>query len=226
MTPCAAHSKTGDRVAAARSQREAALRQKFARAGVAYPPRELFLRGFKREEALEMWARTGRGPFRLVHTYPWTVNSGGPGPKRRQGDRQIPEGFYVIDAFNPQSRFHLSLRVNYPNASDRVRSDRERPGDDIYIHGDAVSIGCVALGDAAIEEVYLAALDTRNRQSIAVHLFPARMTGPEWTAFVAAHPQFAEFWVELQPGFEAFERTRQMPRVTVDAAGRYVIAPR
>lgn len=214
-------AQTEDRVAAARTRSEAKVRERFAAAGVAYPAEQLFLRAFKHEAALEVWARGARGPLRLIHTYPWTVNSGGPGPKRREGDLQIPEGFYRIDAFNPKSRFHLSLRVNYPNASDLVRSDREKPGFDIYIHGNALSVGCVALGDAAIEEVYLAALDARNREKIAAHIFPARMQGAEWEKLREAHPAHAAFWKELQAGFDAFERTKRAPRVTVAEDGSY-----
>lgn len=225
MTSCAGQSEPDDRVASARTRSEAAVQQKFAQAGVKYPPREAFLRAFKREAVLEVWARSGHGRFRLIHAYPWTVNSGGPGPKRREGDRQIPEGCYVIDAFNPRSRFHLSLRVNYPNASDRVRSDPEKPGFDIYLHGKQVSIGCLALGDAAIEEVYLLALDAGNRDAISIHLFPARMQGPEWERLRAAHADLAPFWSELQPAFDAFEQTKRVPPVTVAADGRYVITP-
>jgi len=214
-----------DRVAAARTKSEAQVRVRFAKAGVAYPAEELFFRAFKREAALEVWARGAEDRLRLIHTYAWTVNSGEPGPKRREGDRQIPEGFYQIDAFNPESRFHLSLRVNYPNASDRVRSDSEKPGFDIYIHGNEVSVGCLALGDAAIEEVYLMALDARNRQTIAAHIFPARMHGAEWEKLRAVHPALAAFWAELQPGFDAFERTKRVPRVTTEEDGRYVVEP-
>lgn len=223
---CEAQTDPEDRVASARIRSEETVRKRFAEAGVEYPATELFLRGFKREAALEVWARGADDQFHLIHTYPWTVNSGGPGPKRRQGDLQIPEGFYQIDLFNPRSRFHLSMRVNYPNASDRARSDREKPGFDIYIHGNAVSVGCLALGDPAIEEVYLMALNARNRETISAHLFPARMVGAEWDKLKAEHPELAPFWAELQPGFDAYERTKRVPRVTVAEDGSYVVEAR
>ncbi len=222
-----------ERVAEARAAHGKIIAQKFVDAGLPYPARELFLRWFKRESVVELWAREDHGRFRLVTSYAILKASGGPGPKRREGDRQVPEGFYEIDRFNPESLFHLSLGLNYPNAADRILSDRERPGGDIFIHGKDVSIGCAPLGDAAIEELYLAALDTRQRgpERIAVHIFPARMQGAEWTAFAAEQaardPTLADFWSQLQPGYEAFERTRQIPAFTVAPDGSYkVTVPR
>ncbi len=213
-----------DRVATARARTGKTVADLCAAAGVTYPPRDLFLRGFKTERVLEAWARNDDGPFRLVASWPVLAASGGPGPKRIQGDRQVPEGCYTVAVRNPKSRFHLSLGLNYPNASDRIRSDRERPGDDIYLHGNAVSIGCMAIGDERVEELYLLATDVR-RQDISVHLFPARMQGAEWDAMRKTHPQHASFWAELQPIHDAFERTRQIPGITISPSGAYQMAP-
>ena len=212
-----------DRVAEARITSGPAIRRRFADAGVTFPPRQIFLRAFKREMELELWARERDEPFRKVATFAVTAASGEPGPKRREGDRQVPEGCYVIDVFNPKSRFHLSLGLNYPNAADRILADRERPGGEIYIHGGAASIGCLPLGDWAIEELYLAALDTRSRgqQAIPVHIFPARMSGDLWKAFAQAKPEWREFWESLQPIYDAFERTHLLPEVGVASDGRY-----
>lgn len=214
------------RVAQARIRSGAKIQAAVERAGLRYPPRELFLRAFKAEGRLEVFARNSDEAFRAVTMFAVLRSSGRPGPKRREGDEQVPEGFYRVDRFNPLSSFHLSLGLDYPNASDRVRSDRTRPGSDIFIHGKDVTIGCLPLGDEAIEELYLLALDTRERSSapIHVHIFPARMSGPEWDAFRAAQPADLQvFWQELQPGFEAFEKTRLVPAVTVDSAGRYIV---
>jgi murein L,D-transpeptidase YafK len=178
---------------------------------------------------LELWARDAGHRFRLISKYPILAISGGPGPKRREGDKQVPEGFYEIDRFNPKSLFHLSLGLNYPNASDRVLSDSEHPGSDIFIHGSNVSIGCAPLGDEAIEEVYLAALDARDhgQAHIQVHVFPDRMSGPEWEQFakaeIARRPGLAAFWAQLRPGFEFFERHRTLPTVTIETDGRYIV---
>lgn len=214
-----------ERVARARKAREEILRAQCQRFGLPYPPREIFLRAFKQEAELEVWAREDSGPWKALLTLPVLASSGGPGPKRREGDRQVPEGFYRIDRFNPQSAFHLSLGIDYPNAADRILSHRERPGGDIFIHGKMVTIGCLPLGDAGIEELYVLALDARDRgqKSIPVHIFPARMSGEPWAKFSAAHPELQAFWAQLQPAYQAFEGTRRLPEIAVDAKGGYVV---
>ncbi|MCE9611056.1 MAG: hypothetical protein K8R23_12750 [Chthoniobacter sp.] len=215
------------RVVQARARHGKIIAQKFHDAGLPYPAREIFLRWLKREAVLELWAREGHGAFVLVTSFDILASSGGPGPKRRQGDGQVPEGFYEINRFNPESLFHLSLGLNYPNAADRILATAPDPGGDIFIHGKAVSIGCAPLGDPGIEQLYLAALDTRARGQtrIRVHVFPARMKGAEWDACVAGHPALAPFWAQLQPGFDAFERDHLIPNSTIAADGRYQIAP-
>jgi len=216
-----------ERVAQARARHGKIIAQKFQDAGLPYPAREIFLRWLKREAVVELWAREARGAFVLVTSFAILASSGGPGPKRRQGDGQVPEGFYEINRFNPESLFHLSLGLNYPNAADRMLAIAPDPGGDIFIHGKAVSVGCAPLGDPAIEQLYLAALDTRARGQtrIRVHIFPARMQGVEWDAHAAEHPALAPFWAQLQPGFDAFERDRRLPSCTIAADGRYQIAP-
>lgn len=216
-----------DRVAAARARAEPNLRARFAAAGLAYPPAAVFLRGCKHERTLELWARPARDGerFRLVHTYPILAASGTPGPKRREGDRQVPEGFYVVDRFNPRSLYHLSLGLDYPNASDRLlTTDPTAPGTDIFIHGDARSIGCLAMGDVAIEEIFLAARDA-VQQPVHVHLFPCRMDAAGWRDVLApravGRPELAAFWLGLQAGFDGFEREKLPPAVSVEADGRY-----
>lgn len=128
----------------------------FRRAAVPYPPKEIALLVFKRERRLAVWAR-GDGEWKFVRNYPVLAASGRAGPKLREGDQQVPEGVYRIEHLNPNSSYHLSMKVNYPNAFDRqmAKNDgRTRLGGDIFFHGKAVSIGCVAIGDAAIEEVF------------------------------------------------------------------------
>jgi len=138
------------------------LRARFDDAGVALPPQRVTLIGLKAEQRLEVWADAGDG-WRFVHAYDVLAASGGPGPKLREGDRQVPEGFYRIAALNPNSAYHLSLKLDYPNKFDLARAAEEGradPGSNIFIHGKAVSIGCLAVGDDAVEELFVLAAET------------------------------------------------------------------
>jgi murein L,D-transpeptidase YafK len=225
LMPQTGNSGPADRVEDARQRRVAGLRETFQKCGVRWPAAEVFLRAMKREGEIELWAGNGAGEaLCLVKTFPVLAQSGGPGPKRREGDMQVPEGFYEVNRFNPRSNFHLSLGVNYPNASDRVLADPSAPGFDIFIHGGNVSVGCLARGDPAIEELYLAAAASRGRP-IHVHFFPARMNAPDWPAWRDAQlqkrPELRAFWEQLAAGWDCFERKRRVPRIEVGADGAY-----
>jgi hypothetical protein len=147
----------------------------FQQTDVAYPPRRLTLIGLKQEKQLELWAGNDTGPMRYIKTYPVKAASGVSGPKLREGDKQVPEGIYTLESLNPNSRYHLALRVNYPNEFDRARALEEKRnnlGGDIMIHGKSVSVGCLAMGDAAAEELFILAarVDTEN---VRILLCPA-----------------------------------------------------
>jgi murein L,D-transpeptidase YafK len=205
------------RVQAARKASAAAIQELFAHQ--PYPPRRMVLRAFKSERALELWAGAAAGPLALIKTYRICASSGGLGPKERAGDGQVPEGFYRISGFNPQSQFLLSMRVSYPNALDRRL---KHGGGDIFIHGSCVTIGCIPIEDGPIQELYVIASDARAAGAeIDVHLFPGR----DWPGLLAsARPPLRAFWENLQEGFQLFERIHQPLRVSVDASGRYRFA--
>jgi hypothetical protein len=165
----------------------------FQKAGVPYPPRKVVLLGLKAERILQVYASDETNGYRFVRSYPILAASGGPGPKLREGDRQVPEGIYPIELLNPNSSYHLSLRVGYPNEFDRAQAAKEgrtKLGGDIMIHGKAVSIGCLAMGDEAAEDLFVLAADTGLR-NIKVALSPVDFrTGavtpkttklPDWT---------------------------------------------
>lgn len=136
------------------------LAEKFKSASVRFPPAEIGLVAIKDEKVLELHARNEGGDWIFVHRYPVLAASGSSGPKLRQGDKQVPEGVYGISFLNPNSRYHVSLRVNYPNAFDREMASKEgrtNLGGDIMIHGKNVSIGCLAIGDEAAEELFVLA---------------------------------------------------------------------
>jgi murein L,D-transpeptidase YafK len=202
------------------------LRELFATADVVYPPESVFLRAFKREREMELWAGKKGGALKLIATYGVAAASGGPGPKRREGDAQVPEGFYEVDRFNPESSFHLSLGLDYPNTADRALSDPSKPGYNIFIHGNAASIGCLAMGDDRIEEIYVAALDAKTKP-VNVHIFPARMNSPDWPKWrdeqIASRAELSPLWEQLQRGFDAFEAGRRVPKIGVRENGEYFI---
>ncbi len=222
----------GPRARRVARERGASIRRLFERRGVAFPPRAVYLRALKQERELELWARGPGGRYLLIKRYGICAASGELGPKRRQGDGQVPEGFYWIDRFNPRSSFHLSLGINYPNRADQAREARRGRrrglGGDIFIHGACVSIGCMALTDGRIEEVYLAAAGARSRgqRRVPVHVFPARLDAHGIAALrrrYAGRPELLRLWSEMMPAYLAFEARRRPPRVRIDRSGRYQV---
>lgn len=136
---------------------KARLRPALQAAGLKQLPKRLILAAFKRERRLDVIAKTADG-LKFIKSYPFTAFSGQLGPKLRQGDRQIPEGIYKISYLNPNSSYYLSMKLSYPNALDKKMSklsSRAAMGGDIFIHGKAVTIGCIPIGDEAIEELFL-----------------------------------------------------------------------
>jgi len=214
------------RVVAARARSGAKLARALEAAGVPHP-RALLLRVFKDERVLEMWAAASPGgPFVHVGDRPVCASSGGPGPKARTGDGQVPEGLYRVTTLNPWSRFHLSLRLDYPNAADRARNPGvpvSALGGEIFIHGDCVTIGCVPIGDEAIEEVYLAALETRSRGGeVSVLVLPARPSSARWDGLMKdASTVNGPLWRSLARISERLDTSNRMPRVRSEADGRY-----
>ena len=198
----------------------------FKRAGVAYPPKQIALLVFKRENRLAVWARSStEAPWRFVRHYPVLAASGHAGPKLRQGDYQVPEGVYRIEHLNPMSSYHLSMKVSYPNEFDRrmaARDGRTRLGGDIFIHGNRVSIGCVAIGDPAIEELFTLVAQTghsRVKVIIApndlraggaiIHEEAPRWVGQLYRTVAAALAPFP-LWMESDSAMDV----RGMPKAT------------
>ena len=229
-----------DRVVVARRKRGAIVKAAVEAAGVAWPPKEVFVRATKYADngtdngVVEVWVGDGSGPLTRAMAHPICALSGRIGPKREEGDLQIPEGFYSISALNPQSSYHLSLRVDYPNASDRVRSRRQKPdvrlGGDIMVHGSCVTIGCLPIEDEPIEEVYLLVAEAfGKKRPVPIHIFPRPMTDAALTTLLAGADRQPDptgttaLWHELHAGWQAFERTRRVPKVSIDAEGRYVV---
>lgn len=217
------------RVKAAMAEKESSIRSLFQQKKIPYPPARIFLRAFKREQSLELWvSRTANGEFEFLKEYRFCSSSGTLGPKRRQGDSQIPEGFYEIDRFNPVSNFYLSLGVNYPNKSDRILGGNGNLGGDIFIHGNCVTIGCIPITDEWIKELYLIAVEVRSagQTNIPVHIFPAKLDSKgaaQLERESASNADLWQFWMNLKEGYDFFEKHRRLPSITVDHRGRYLI---
>ena len=174
----------------------------------------VFIRIFKEEAELELWARPEPdGPYVPVHTYPVCYFSGPLGPKQAEGDGMSPEGFYAVTAKQmlPTSRYHRAFNLAFPNAYDRARG---RTGSYLMVHGDCVSIGCYAMTDAGISEIYLAVEDAlqAGQSNVPVHIFPFRMTAERMAQ--SAGP-WKPFWENLREGYGRFEAQRLPPEVGV-----------
>ena len=181
----------------------------------------VFLRIFKLESELEIWMQKDVR-YRKFATYPICLWSGRVGPKLREGDRQAPEGFYAVtkEELNPNSRWHRSFSLGFPNAFDRALG---RTGSFIMVHGGCQSVGCFAMTNNVVDEIWrlvTAALD-QGQPAFNVQVFPFRMTEKNLAA--RKGDQWSPFWADLKKGYDAFERTHLPPMVSV-CEGRYVIS--
>lgn len=186
----------------------ARLASKFNAAGAAWPPNEIALVAIKDEKLLELFARPEGGEWKFVHRYPVLAASGRSGPKLRQGDKQVPEGVYGISFLNPNSRYHVSLRVNYPNAFDRRMAEadgRTNLGGDIMIHGNAKSVGCLAIGDEAAEELFVLAANV-GLPNIKLIIAPTDFRRRGLPAIEAGQPKWVpELYTEVATAMAEFK---------------------
>ena len=181
----------------------------------------IFIRIFKKESLLEVWIRKDE---KYVHLKDYTIcaYSGRLGPKLKEGDRQAPEGFYrvYLKQLNPHSKFHLAFNLGYPNAYDRAH---KRNGSYLMVHGNCVSVGCYAMTDEKIEEIYsLVESALKNKQKyVPVHIFPFKME--EETMAEYSHYRWYDFWMKLKEGYDYFEAEEVPPYVDV-INGEYIIS--
>lgn len=211
------------------SRMEDSVKKQFENQKLSWPPQALYIRSFKYDRQLEVWVKgDAKESFRLFKTYKVCMQSGTMGPKRMEGDYQVPEGFYQINEFNPNSNYHLSLGINYPNASDRILSDSERPGNSIYIHGNCVSTGCIAISDIPIEELYIIASNVRaqGQEFIPVHVFPVRYNVKKSYDYLQStikdNSYLQQFNKNIREVFDFFETKKQLPVIMVNRKGEYV----
>ncbi len=224
-TPTSMDSAHPPRAAAAAARVRPALEHDLAAAGLVFGS-PVLLRAFKEELVLDLFVFHSKTQcFRFFRSYPIAASSGSLGPKLREGDGQVPEGFYQVpsSAMKPDSRYHLAFNLGYPNAYDRSLG---RTGSLIMIHGNRVSIGCLAMTDEKIEEIYTlcAAAQENGQRAFEVHVFPFRMTR-ERMGKTSGSP-WEGFWKNLKQGYDLFEKTGRPARVSVkDGHYGFLAAP-
>lgn len=192
---------------------------------------DFYLRAFKEESILELWVKPkDKTEYILISSYHFFQGISRLGPKERQGDHQVPEGIYAIDYFNPQSLFNISLCINYPNAADAIRNAGERDmGSAICIHGNEASVGCLAITDLRIPNVYILGVEAidKGQKQIPIHIFPARLTNEKLAELekrYAGNTDCINLWRSLQPLYTYFEKEQQLPTITTTSKGFYKVA--
>src|ERR1700712_4428349 len=210
-------------------RKEDTLMKQFAEKKLIWPAKYVYIRSFKYDSQLEVWVKQEKNDqYKLFKTYKICALAGTLGPKRMQGDYQVPEGFYYINEFNPRSNYHLSLGLNYPNVSDKMLSDSLQPGGDIYIHGSCVTTGCIPITDTQIEELYILATQAKNQGQdfIPVHIFPvvfkAYRSNDYLTKYEKDFPEYKKMADKLKMVYYYFEKHHKLPVIMIDDKGEYV----
>lgn len=224
------YQRSFPRFSDALKRKEDTLMKQFREKKMAWPVKNMYIRSFKYDSKMEVWVKyDNEEKYRLFKTYKVCALAGSLGPKRMQGDYQVPEGFYHINEFNPRSTFHLSLGLNYPNSSDRILSDSIQPGGDIYIHGKCVTSGCIPITDGQIEELYILAAHahSQGQDFIPVHIFPIDFKNQKSAEYLSRYlkqfPEYTYLSNELKQAFLYFEKTKKLPLIMIGKKGEYIV---
>jgi murein L,D-transpeptidase YafK len=179
----------------------------------------IYLRAFKTEKKIELWAKnTPDSVFKFIKEFPICEISGEIGPKRRFRDLQVPEGFYHISDLNPFSKYYLSMQINYPNASDSIRGVKGHLGNYIFIHGECVSSGCIAITNERIKELFVWSIEAYNsgQEQIDITIYPARLSDPVYSGLITRYSKYQDdisLWTDLKKGYDLFEKNKVPPGV-------------
>lgn len=228
QTDFLSEQKRYKRVRTAIDEKEELLIEKLKVYDIGISELNIMILAYKSESEIEIFAKKKTSiSYNKLATYKVCSKSGELGPKRKQGDLQVPEGFYFIDRFNPASSFLLSLGINYPNHSDRLKSNSANLGGDIFIHGDCVTIGCLPMTNDKIKEIYLYAINARNngQERVPVYIFPFRMTERNFKKYKTKYVNntaLIEFWTNLKMGYNKFEKEHKDLIVSVSKNGDYI----
>lgn len=219
--------KRYERVKAAIQEKQNYLNKKLNDNNLSQSNLNLIFVAYKDIDTLDIYAKaTQEISYRKILSYRVCSRSGQLGPKRLEGDGQVPEGFYYIDRFNPTSSYYLSLGISYPNLSDKIKSKANDLGGDIFIHGSCVTIGCMPMTDNSIKEIYLLAVYARNngQNHIPVYIFPFKMTDQNMATYKAKYRDNNEiiaFWDNLKTGYDHFIKYSSELNIKVTENGDY-----
>ncbi|OFX35729.1 MAG: hypothetical protein A2X08_12135 [Bacteroidetes bacterium GWA2_32_17] len=217
--------KKNARVKTAYSEKEKIVKGYFTSNKIEYNNFDLYIRIFKQEKVVEVWVKNkNSNSYTNIVNYDICSTSGALGPKRRQGDGQTPEGFYVVNRFNPYSNFYLSLGLNFPNNADKIITKGFKAGGDIFIHGNCVTIGCVPITDDKIKELYIIATEAKahGQNNIPVHIFPCKMSEDKMLELNNLNTENYSFWQSIKPSYDYFEKNKSIPIISVDKKGNYI----
>lgn len=220
--------KRYERVRTAINEKEDLVINNLKETNIELDQLNIIIIAYKSESEIDIFAkREIEDTYKNLVNYSICSKSGQIGPKRKQGDYQVPEGFYFIDRFNPVSSFYLSLGLNYPNLSDRRKSTATNLGGDIFIHGSCVTIGCLPITDEKIKELYLYAINAKHngQKKIPVYIFPFRMSDQKFKEFEEKYSNDAElinFWKNIKSGYDKFFKEKTELNISVNNEGDYI----
>lgn len=227
-----ANQKRFPRVRLAYSEKEDLIISKLKAVNLALNELNILIIAYKAEGQLELWVKSKKASnYTLLETFKICNSSGKLGPKRKEGDYQVPEGFYYIDRFNPASNYYLSLGINYPNKSDKLKSKFTNLGGDIFIHGECETIGCLPMTNDKIKEIYLYAIEAKNagQDQIPVYIFPSRLTEPAYDILKNEHqndPELINLWSSLKTGYDQFFVSKKEIEFHINDKGDYLVGMR
>ena len=220
--------KRYSRVRAAYSEKDSLIKEDLKKLNLGLNEIHILITAFKNEKELDLWVKSKSDTvYTMFNTYNICRTSGHLGPKRKEGDLQIPEGFYHINVFNPVSNFYLSFGINYPNRSDRILSPYQNPGSAIFIHGACATIGCLPMTDDIIKELYIYAIEAKNngQEKIPVYIFPLRFEDKNYERLRDEYNRSTDvlkFWTNIKEGYDRFVSTNKKLDIKVNRDGKYL----
>jgi murein L,D-transpeptidase YafK len=217
------------RVREAYNGKEKAVLKTLAEHSISRDSLRIYLRAFKTEKKIELWAKnTSDSVYTHIKDLPICDISGELGPKRRYRDLQVPEGFYHISDLNPFSKYYLSMQINYPNASDSIRGVKGHLGNFIFIHGECVSSGCMAITNERIKELFVWCIEAYNsgQEQIDLTIYPAQLNDKTYAGLKTRFAKYKDeisLWADLKKSYDLFEQCKVPPVVTFLPDGKHEV---